>query len=128
QFTNIARPGVRLKQIEALLIHGPKALPCLPCETINEVLNQQRNVVSSLTQGGHFDWKNVGPVKQVPPERPCRDGSFQVAIRGGYHPNIGSDRSSRTDTLKLAFLKNPQKSDLCLNRKFSDLVQEDRAS
>src|SRR4029077_4935673 len=128
QFTNIARPGVRLKQIEALLIHNPKALSRLPCETINEVLDQQRNVVSSFTQRRHFDWKNVEPVKQVSPERPRCDGSFQVAVRGGYHPHISSDGSSRADTLKLAFLQNPQESDLCLNRKLSDLVKEDRAS
>jgi hypothetical protein len=105
-----------------------KALSRLPCETINEVLNQQRNVFSAVAQGRHFDWKNVEPVKQVAPERRRRDGSFQVAIRGGYHPNISSDGSSRTDALKLAFLQNPQQSDLGLGRKLSDLVEEDRAA
>src|SRR5215469_15701152 len=112
QFANIARPRIRLKQIEALLVQGLEALSCLPCETINEVLNQQRNVFFSFTQRRHFNGKNVEPVKQVAPERPRRDGSFQVAVRGGYHPNISSNRSSRTDTLKLAFLQNAQKSDL----------------
>src|SRR5438874_13596588 len=105
-----------------------KALSCLPCETINEVLNQQRNVFSSFTQRRHFNWKNVEPVKQVAPERARGDGSLQVAVRGSNHPNISSDRSSRTDTFKLAFLQNTQEGDLGLGRKLSDLIEEDRAS
>ena len=128
QFTNITRPRVRLKQIEALLAQGLKALSCLPCETINEVLNQQGNVFLSFTQRRHFNWKNVESVKQVAPERPRGDGSLQVAVRGGNYPNISPDGSSGADTLKLVFLQNTQKSDLGLGRKLSDLVEEDRAS
>src|SRR5207302_2008883 len=101
---------------------------CLPCETINEVLNQQGNVFSSFTQRRHLNWKNVEPVKQVASERARSDGSFQIAVSGCNHPNISSDGSSRTDPLKLAFLQNTQESDLGLGRKLSDLVEEDGAS
>src|SRR6266481_2823990 len=123
QFANITRPRVRLKQIEALFVHRLKALSCLPCETINEVLNQKRNVFSSFAQRRHFNWKNVEPVKQIAPERARSDGSLQIAVSGGNHPNISSDGSSRTDPLKLAFLQNTQEGDLGLGRKLSDLIQ-----
>jgi hypothetical protein len=100
----------------------------LPCETINEVLNQQGNVFSSFTQRRHLNWKNVEPVKQVAPERARSDGSLQVAVSGGNHPNISSDGYSRTNALKLVLLQNTQEGDLGLGRKLSDLIEEDRAS
>jgi hypothetical protein len=40
QFSDITRPGIRTKQIEALFVDRLKALSGLPCETINEVSNQ----------------------------------------------------------------------------------------
>src|SRR5260370_17811606 len=78
QFANITRPRVRLKQIEALFVHRLKALSCLPCETINEVLNQQGNVFSSFTQRRHFNWKNVEPLKQSASERSPSAAIFQL--------------------------------------------------
>src|SRR5271170_3477213 len=128
QFANITRPRVRLKQLETLFVHRLKALSCFPCETINEVLNQQGNVFSSFAQRRHLDWKDVEPVKQVAPEGAGGDGSVQIAVRGGDHPDIGSDGSSRADTFKFPFLQNSQEGDLGLGRKLSDLVEEDRAA
>ena len=79
-------------------------------------------------KGGHLNRKNVEPVKQVAPEHARGDGSLQVAVSGGNHPNIGSDGSGSTDTLKFVFLQNTQESDLGFGRKFSDFIKEDRAS
>src|SRR5260370_27826796 len=90
QFTNITRPGVRLKQIEALFVHRLKPLSCFPCVTINEVFDQHRDVSSSLPQRRHLNRKNVEPVKQIAPEHARGDGSLQVAVRSSNHPNIGS--------------------------------------
>src|SRR6267143_2560990 len=77
QFANITRPGVRLKQIEALFVDRLKALSCFPCVAINEVLDQQGNVFSSFPQRRHLYWKNVEAIKQVAPERARSDGSLQ---------------------------------------------------
>src|SRR5207237_1661579 len=110
QFANITRPWVRLKQIEALFVHRLKALSCFPCETVNEVLDQQGNVFSSFTQRRHLNRKNVEPVKQVAPERARSDGSLQVAVSGSNHPNIISDGSGPTDTLKFVPLYNTQQA------------------
>jgi hypothetical protein len=38
------------------------------------------------------------------------------------------DGPSSADTLKFVFLQNTQQSNLCLGRKLSDFVEEDRAS
>src|SRR5260370_19363051 len=108
QFADITRPRVRLKQIEAFLAHSPKALSCFPCVTINEVLDQQGNVLSSLPQSRHLNRKNVEPVKQVAPEHARGDGSLQVAVRSSNHPNIGSVGHSSTDTFEFVFLQYTQ--------------------
>src|SRR5580704_18233014 len=94
QFANITRPRVRLKQLKTLFVHRLKALSCLPCETINEVLNQHGNVFSSFAQRGHFNWKNVEPVKQVAPECARGDSGLQVAVGCSNHPDISLDSSS----------------------------------
>src|SRR6266481_1815259 len=128
QFANVTRPGVRLKQIEALFIHRLKALSCFPCITIKEVPDQQRNVLSSFAQRRHLDGKNVEAVKEVTPEYVRSDGRLQVTIGGSNHANVRSDRSSSTDTFEFMFLQDTQESDLCLGRKLSDFIEEDRAS
>src|SRR6267143_1815722 len=114
QFANITRPGVRLKQIEALFVDRLKALACFPCVAINEVLDQQGDVFSSFPQRRHLNRKNVEPVKQVATKGARGDGSLQVSVSGGNHPNIRSDGSSSTDTFKFVFLKHTQESDLGL--------------
>src|SRR5260370_23175215 len=78
QFANITRPGIRLKQIKALLAHRLKALSSLPCETINEVFDQQGDLFSSLPQSMNLNWHCVASVKEAAPEHTPTAGSLQV--------------------------------------------------
>src|SRR5260370_5306814 len=128
QFANITRPGVRLKQIEALFVHRLKALPCFLCVTIDEILDQQGNVFSSFSQCRNLNRKDVEPIKQVAPEPTRSDGSFQIAISCSNQSNIRSDGSSSTNTFEFTFLQNTQESDLGLGRHLSDFIEEDCAS
>src|SRR4029077_12945184 len=122
------RPGVRLKQFQALFVYPADALSCFIRITVDEVLNQHGNIFLPFPQRRHLDRKNVEPVKEVTPERARGDGRFQIAVSSGNHPNVRSDGSSSTDTTELVFLQNAQKSDLRLGRKLSDFIEEDRAS
>src|SRR5260370_26770155 len=128
QFTNIARPGVRLKQIEALFVHRLKPFSCFLGVTINEILDQQGDVFSSFSQGGNFNGKDVEPVKEVAPEHARIDGSLQIPVSSSNHSNISSNGSCSTDTLKLVLLQDTQERDLRLSRKLSDFIEENRAS
>src|SRR5260370_623868 len=74
------------------------------------------------------DEKNVEPVKQVNTKGSSRDSGLQLQIGRRKHAHIRSDGSSSTDTFEFMFLQNTQESDLCLGRKLSDFVEEDRAS
>src|SRR5258708_19136320 len=128
QFAHITRPGVRLKQFQALFVYPANALSCFTRITIDEVLNQYGNVFRPFTQRRHLSRENVEPVKEVTPERARSDGRFQIAVSSGNHPNIRSDGSSSTDTTEFVFLQNAQKSDLGLGGKLSHLIQEEGGS
>src|SRR5260370_16441152 len=127
QFTNIARPGVGLKQIDTLFVHRLKALSCFPCVTIDEVRDQQGNIFCCVPERGDLNGKNVEPVKEVAPEHTLSDGGLQIAVSSRNHPDIGLDGSSSTDTFEFVFLQNMQERDLGLGRELSDFIEEDRA-
>src|SRR5258707_6520606 len=128
QFANVTRPGVRLKQFQALFVYPADALSCFARITIDEVLNEHRNIFLPFPQRRNLDRKNVKPVTEATPERARSDGRLQIAVSSSDHPNIRSDGSSSTNTLELVFLQNAQQSDLGLGRKLSDFIEEDSAS
>src|SRR5260370_3440799 len=128
QFANVTRPGIRLKQVQTLLVDPPYILSCTPRATMNEILNQHRNIFLSFPQRRHLNRKNVEPVKQVATKGAGSDGCPQVTVRGCNHSNICLDGSSSADTFKFVFLQNTQDSDLGLEGKLSDFIEEDCAS
>src|ERR1700722_15714964 len=128
QFTNVTRPRIRLKQFQTLFVYPADGLSCFSRKTVDEVLDQHRNVFPSFPQRRHLDRKNVKPVKEVAPKCASSDSRLQVTIRGSNHPNVSANGSSSTDTLKLVLLQNTQQSDLGPGRKFSDFIEENCAS
>src|SRR5580704_634602 len=75
----------------------------------------------------YLQGKDVQAVEQVAAEGARCDRGLDVAIGGGDHAHIGANQSSSSETLKFMLLQDAQKSHLSLGRKFSDLVEEDRA-
>src|ERR1700722_2158872 len=67
-------------------------------------------------------------VKQIATERPIADSGLQVTVRGCENANVSPDWTTAADTLKLMLLQNTQECDLSFNWKFSDFVEENRAS
>src|SRR6266403_2411041 len=65
QFANVTRPGIRLKQVQTLLVDPPYILSYIPRAMIDEVFDQHRNVFSSFSQRRHINREHVEPVKQV---------------------------------------------------------------
>src|SRR6185369_2004719 len=128
QLADITRPGIRYKKVESFLVYPADALSCFSCETIDEVLDQQGNVVSSFAQRRNFNRKNVETVKQIAAKCAVGDCSLQVAIGGGDDPRVRSDRLIATHTLKLPLLQNMQQRDLSFRWELTDLVKEDGAS
>src|SRR5260370_35808634 len=91
QFANVTRPGVRLKQFQALFVYSADALSCFTRITIDEVLNQHGNVFLPFTQRRHSNRENVEPVKQVAAKCACGDGRHQVTVLASNDANIRSE-------------------------------------
>src|SRR4051794_17221736 len=100
---------------------------CFARVTIQEIGDKQRDIVLSLPESGHLDGEDVQPIVQIAPKDACGDGSFQVAIGSGDHSHIGLNRSASPHTLKFAFLKHPQESNLSFCREFANLIEKDSA-
>src|SRR5258708_14683245 len=113
-----------MKQFQRLLADTLYALASFSRIAIDEILNQQRNVLSSLSKRRYLDREDIQPVKQITTKGPHADGGLQVTIGGGNDPNISVYSTSAADALKLMLLQNTQESALSLERKFSDFVQE----
>src|SRR5260370_32977096 len=80
QFANVTRPGIRLKQVQTLLVDPPYILSYIPRATINEILNQHWNIFPPFTQRRNLKRKNVKPVKQVAAKDSSSDGSPQITV------------------------------------------------
>src|SRR5438552_3493976 len=104
------------------------SLPCLPGESIDEVLHQHGNILSSLAQRRHLERKYIEPVEQVAPKGSADDGRFQITIGGCDHSHVSTNRLISAHPLKFPLLQDAQERNLGLRRKIPDFVQEDRAS
>src|SRR5580704_14532031 len=68
------------------------------------------------------------PIKQIAAERSSDDGRPQVTVCGCDHSHVSADSMTAADALKLVLLQDTQESNLSLGWKFSDFVEEKRAS
>src|SRR5205814_8282554 len=116
------------KQFQRLLVDTFYVLASFSCIAIDKVFDQQRDVRSSFSKRGYLDREDVQPIKQITAEGASADGGLQVTIGGCNHPNVCADSTGAADTLKLMLLQNTQECDLSLSWKFSDFVEEKRAS
>ena len=89
---------------------------------MDEVLDENGDVRSTVAQGGHLERKDVQAVEQVRAKRAFGDGRLQVSIRCGDHTNVRWDRPNAADPLELAFLQDTQERYLDLGRQLADLV------
>src|SRR5262245_19257645 len=90
------------------------------------MLDEQRNVLSSIAKRRYRDRKHVQPVEQIPPESALAHFLEQVAVGGGDHPHIDVDRSCTAEPLDRAALEHAQELRLKLERQFADFVEENR--
>src|SRR5207244_5319115 len=65
QLANVAGPIVSLKQLQCLRPYVPDLFSGLFRVALDPVLDEQRNVVRPLAQGGQLDWADVQPVEEI---------------------------------------------------------------
>ena len=124
QLPHVPRPGVAAQPLQRLrgdLAHLPAQLPAAPPQV---ELDQQRQVLAALAQGGQVDGEDPQPVVQVQPELAFVRPGLQVAVGGGDQPHVGADRLGAADALERLLLQDPQELRLGRQRHVADLVEE----
>src|SRR5258708_31464818 len=119
---------MRLKQFQRLLVDTLYVLAGISRIAIDKVFGQQGNVVFSFSKRRYLNREDMQAVKQVVTEGSRADGGLQVAVGGCDHPDVSANSTRPADTFKLVLLQNTKQINLSLNWKFSDFVEENRAS
>ena len=75
----------------------------------------------------HTNREYIQPVEEVRAKCSGINGRCQVPVCSSNNPNVGMDDPATAHALKLAFLKYPKQCNLCFRRKFTDLIEKNRA-
>jgi len=102
-------------------------LPVLSGKARDEMALKQGKVFSSISQPWHLNLHHREAVVKVLPKTPLGDGGAQIVICRGNDARIDLMRS-RSHTLHLLVLQDPQELRLGAEWHISNLVQEQRAS
>src|SRR6266496_6078135 len=89
---------------------------------------QQNHVVMSLPQWRDLDRENGQTEKEIASELPIIDSCLQIFVCSSHDANIDRYRCSPAYSVHDLLFDHSQEFTLYGQRKFSDLVQENRAS
>ena len=90
-------------------------------------MDEQGDVITSLTQRGYFDRENIEAIKKVFPELSVSDHGGQIAMSSGNHPDIDLNRLRTSKPFELLLLDCSQQFGLQFQTDITDLVQEKRS-
>src|SRR5258706_11970992 len=127
KLADVARPIVRLAELQRLLVDPADLLSRLFRIAADEVVHEERQVALALAQGRDLDGEDVQPVEEVRTKVAAGDRPTQVPVRSGDDPDVGRDRPRASQTLELPLLEHTQESDLRFAGELADLVEKDRA-
>ena len=88
------------------------------------MVDQERDVLAPVAQGGHQDRQHVQPIKQVLAKAAGLGFGQQIAMRGGDDAHVDFDVAHVADAPNLFFFENAQELDLQRQRQLTDLVQK----
>ena len=90
----------------------------------DEIIGQQRDVVSAFPEGRDGERDDVEPVIQVFAERVLSDDLFERHFGGGDDPYIHSDGPGPADAPELPAFQETQQLDLHIDGYVVDIVEE----
>jgi len=97
-------------------------------ELLEEVLHEQRDVLSPLAERRQLHRDHVQAVEQVFSEPPCRDFILKVHVCRRDNPHVDSNRLRRPNRLKALIFERPQNLGLSLQRHVADFIQKKGSS
>src|SRR6266481_262655 len=76
--------------------------------SIDEVLNQQRNISYSLAQCRHLDRNDIQPVQEILAKLAFGNKRVQIAMRGCNHSHVDRNWPAAANAFDFTFLQNSQ--------------------
>ena len=107
--------------------HGHRRAVVLLAVDLQEVVDEQRDVVAPLRQGGAGHRDHVEPVEEVLAEAAGFDLGLEVAVGRGDQAEVRALRGA-AERFVLALLQHAQQLHLHADRQLADLVEEQRAA
>jgi len=101
KFPNISRPSVGFESLKRSLVYCADPLSRLAGISVDEVLNQERDIISSFPQRWYFNRETFEPVVQIASECTIIDGRLQVPVGRGDYANIGVNYLVTSYSLKI---------------------------
>ena len=128
QLANIARPVVLGQQVHRPLREPAETRSALLAMERDEMIDQQRNVLTARTQRRQVELYYFEAVVEIAPEFPLRDRLTKVAVGRGNQPDIDGDRFGATNPCHLPLFHDPQQPHLARKGHFADFIEKDGAS
>ncbi len=128
QFADVARIGERAEKRHSLRSDFGNRPACLRAVFTHDVVDQQRDIFSAVTQWRKRDGDKVNSIEQVFAESFFAYHCRQIGVCGAHDSDIGVALTAVTEHFICVFLKHPQEFHLTVEVKFTDLVKEDGAA
>src|SRR5262249_56529182 len=106
QLAHVARPGVRLEQIERRGVDTADRLAELPGETPDEQFYEHVQVSAALAQRRHVEREDRESIVEVAAVAALRDRESEIAIRSCDDAHVCRLRRRASDALELALLEH----------------------
>src|SRR5205807_4648770 len=84
------RPRIFLQSVDRTLSNRVNLLPGSLRITIDEIVDENRNVLFAFAQRRQFNWKNIEPIKKIAAKRTSGDGGVKIAIGRGNHAHVAA--------------------------------------
>lgn len=127
KLANISRPVVREEMLFDFGIEFKTGSP-LFIEPIEEMLGNQGDVTSSLTERRQMDIDHIEPVEEVLTKAALLNFRGQIPVGCGDDPDIDMDQFLSTDAADDTFLNDPEQFLLQSRRGVADFIQKYRAT
>ena len=109
QLSDVARIIIINKKIPGLLVDAVDSDLVYPLGFLQEEVNHVHQVLLPLFEGGDADDNGTDTVKEIFAERTVADLGHQIAVGGGYQPEIQLLAVVAADSLDSLCLNGPQK-------------------
>ena len=110
EFPNVAGVVVLHENSEYFLSQSGNFSSLQPVESVDEMIDEERDVLSTISQSGCIDVDDMDAVKQIVAKLTLANKFSKVLVGSGDHSNVGSHRLNGSQRFECSFLQHPQQS------------------